>query len=144
MRILPSGSFWETIGELATQDYKAGTSRDKAEKMRIVTKQEKIKNVAKEWKEQYYVGGKWRCGEGMRLVYEALIREQPKTEREVARIIGNNSWTENICEACERDVEILVELSNFLDEWDTNVFFICEDCLRKALALIEKYKSERR
>ena len=122
MRILPSGSFWETIGELATQDYKAGTSRDKAEKMRVVTKKEKIKNVAEEWKEQYYVGGKWRCGEGMRLVYEALIREQPKTEREVARIIGNNSWTENICEACERDVEILVELSNFLDEWDNNIF----------------------
>ena len=144
MRILPGGSFWETIGKLATKNYKTRTSRDEAEKMRIVTKKEKIKNVAKEWKKQYCRGKNWIYGEGKKEIYERLIKEKPQTEEEVIQIIGNNSWTENICEACERDVEILVELSNFLDEWDTNVFFICEDCLRKALALIEKYKSKQK
>jgi len=33
MRILPGGSFWETIGELATQNYTAGTSGDEAKEM---------------------------------------------------------------------------------------------------------------
>ena len=59
MRILPSGSFWETIGELAAQDYKAGTSGNKAEKMRIVTKKEKIRNIAQTWKEVYCQEEEW-------------------------------------------------------------------------------------
>lgn len=144
MRILPSGSFWETIGELAAQDYKARTSGDKAEKMRIVSKQEKIKNIAKEWKKLYCRGKNWIYGEDKKEIYERLIKEKPKTEKEVIRIIGNNSWTENICHECGKDVEIIIELGGFFYKWDNFITFICEDCLRKALASIEKYKSKQR
>jgi len=109
--------------------------------MIIITKQEKIRNIAEAWKDQYYADGKWLYGEDKRLVYEALVKEQPRTEKEITRIIGNNAWTENICDECGRDVEVLVALGE-KPNWGSHTACICEECLQKALALIKRRKEK--
>jgi len=107
--------------------------------MHIVTKTEIAKGVAARWKETYCPGGAWRTTSfgPTKKVYDQLVAAGENiTPEEVDAIIGNESWTQNVCTECDRDVEITVHFGEEPD-YDAVWADLCPDCLRKALALLE-------
>jgi hypothetical protein len=104
--------------------------------MQLVTKRDKITNIAQAWKRQYYGGGKW--GDSMRGstrdVWEQLKALSDATEPSIAAIIGNDSWTRNECTECGQDVDVLVQMGEEPD-WESSTINACPQCLRKALEL---------
>lgn len=102
--------------------------------MHILTKQSKIKNVAKNWKSQYFKNGTWKpCKDGSDVIYGRLLElKDSATEEDIASIIGNHSWTSIRCDDYGEDSEIVV----VFDE-----DYICPQCLRAALAACEAVSS---
>lgn len=100
--------------------------------MEIIIKKDKIKTVAKRWKEQYYSEGRWTSlaksfNETSKQIYEKLLKA--KTEKEIIEIIGNSSWTENICDECNNDFDKLIMFIAYEE-----TIKVCKDCLKKAIA----------
>ena len=98
--------------------------------MDIIKKTDLIENVYDKWTEQY----RGSIDEDKLLVAVILKTEKPTTEEHIERIIGNNSWTRNICNECGNDSEITVQLGEEPD-YDSATAKICPECLKKALSL---------
>ena len=63
--------------------------------MNIITRREKIANVAQAWKKQYYNGRRWPYKADHQVTYNRLSQlPSDATERDVEKIIGNDSWTQ--------------------------------------------------
>ena len=95
--------------------------------MKVLTLKQVIKDVPKRWKAQY--------PNGKNGIYEKLIAAKPLSKKKVDTIIGNESWTSLECTECEKQVKVVVMLEK--TEYATN---LCEDCLNKALDLINEPK----
>jgi hypothetical protein len=95
--------------------------------MEVLTKKQVIKDVPKRWKNQY--------PNGKEHIYEKLIAAKPLSKKKVDAIIGNDSWTTLTCDQCSKDVPLVVLLDN--SEYSNS---ICEQCLNKALDLINEPK----
>lgn len=107
--------------------------------MIIRTKAWLIANVAERWKKQYWtpLGGWSEFGTGKESAYQKLIAlPEGATEQDVDAAIGNDSWTANRCDECREDIDVVVRLGEPPD-YDSRTFYICLDCLRKALELGE-------
>ena len=109
--------------------------------MKIISVEEKIRIVVERWKEQYFVNGKWKWDDDKRIIYERLIREKPTTEKAIENIIGNSTWTSNVCDECGKHKAALIQLGEE-PSYESVTAEICHECLSKALSLIElEYKS---
>ncbi len=95
--------------------------------MELITKKQKIDGVYRRWMNQYPND---KDGKGVQ-----LLKEKPKTEEHVCRIIGNNSWTDNHCSQCNDDVDKLVHVGDNM-EYDGENARICLKCLTEATELI--------
>lgn len=98
--------------------------------MKLITKQIKIDEAVKCWDYCYKNGTKDSYG---RIEAEKIHNLSNPTATEINEIIGNNSWTELICNECNEDVDNIMELGEELDE-DTRTVWICKDCLMQALS----------
>jgi hypothetical protein len=103
---------------------------------RLLTVRQCIRTVAKRWREQYpgpqdvqgTRGDTWRA-------LRALDVEAATVE-DVARIIGNDSWTSIKCDACGRyDCELAVEVGELAD-YETRTATLCAGCLLDAADLL--------
>jgi len=105
--------------------------------MHIITKEGLIQGVRKRWKDQYYLPKKkeWKWGEDKGKIYDKL--EFVDTEEEIATVIGNRSWTGNVCDECNEDVEATIELGE-KPGYESRTARICIKCLRKAMAMMEE------
>lgn len=110
--------------------------------MIVIDERHKIEGVAERWKAQYFRNGEWYrggvlgdCG----LAYARLSALDPKTAtaKEVAAIIGNNSWAgPDDCHECGKTVECTVQIGQPPD-YESHTAQVCLDCLRKAVQLLE-------
>jgi len=101
--------------------------------MKIITKQHKIDNITKSWYKQYK---RYMTPGGDKLeIYEKLLKLDQPTEAEIIDIIGNKSWTENYCDECGEDWEILIQIGQEPD-YESRTAKICQSCLRKASDII--------
>lgn len=102
--------------------------------MKKVTKQSLIDDIAAAWVKQY-------PNDEKKEIADALIIKKPKTEHEVAEIIGNTSWTENICEECQKDCDTTIQFCG--DPFDDHevICVLCENCIDNALKLIRTSKN---
>lgn len=122
-------------------------------KVKLLTKQEVLNQVAERWKAQYrhkkmvIVDDKlgpdkdWMTTQmyprkmypRTEKIYEQLI-ELPlyPTEEQINEIIGNNEWTKMTCAYCRKSVDKLL----LIDTEPSQVNF-CEKCLRKAVMIID-------
>jgi len=97
--------------------------------MELITRQTLAAEAADRWVAQY---------QGDREGKAAAIRslgEAPDPDA-VDAIIGNGSWTSvPECNECKTDVEAVVRIGDEPD-YESSTAWVCEDCLKKALALI--------
>ncbi len=101
--------------------------------MEIISKKDKIANICQRWKNQYYKNEKWLYDDKFKILNE-LSQADLLTEEKIYEIIGNKSWTENICEECEKDCDILIQLGEEPD-YESATVCVCKDCLNKAIDL---------
>lgn len=98
--------------------------------MKLFTVRDAIRDVAKNWKRQY--------GKEKSAIYSALkdLDKETATADDVARIIGNGSWTRLTCRSCYSEVQavILVSILNS----DMESIELCLECVKKAAAEAER------
>lgn len=100
--------------------------------MELTTKANKIKTVADRWDLQYprpYSRDKDEIGNMLRL-------KNPKSEDEIAIIIGNRSWTSLICDECKLEHDVVIRLGEE-PAYESSTAYICKSCLKKALKMIK-------
>jgi DNA-directed RNA polymerase subunit M/transcription elongation factor TFIIS len=100
--------------------------------MELITKQDKIRTVLERWKNQY--------PDSKKDIAKKLEQTKPKTEDEVADIIGNRSWTTQHCYECGKDKDIILQLGEEPD-YESATTYICAECLQKAVNLIKNHKA---
>ncbi len=106
--------------------------------MELIRKQDKIDGVADRWKEQYYTGARgWFSIGGLdkEAIYNQLVAltDDTRTEAEITRIIGNDSWTSNTCDECGQNAAVLVQVGQEPD-YESRTACVCVSCLRMALS----------
>lgn len=57
------------------------------------------------------------------------------TKNDVDSIIGNNSWTEHICDTCEEQKQELVVVREYSRTMHSSIY-MCKTCLEKALNIL--------
>jgi hypothetical protein len=101
-----------------------------------ITKRGLIRQVASRWRKRY--------SKREKTIYDALSRLDLEhcTDDDVAKIIGNRSWTCNLCYACGRDVDAVVMVGE--DQvYDRHTTTLCVDCIADAVyAIITSGKTE--
>ena len=113
--------------------------------MNLLTRQSQADNILHEWKSQYYDkdNKKWiypSPHSNKEEIYNKLKDVQSKvglTAESVNNIIGNQSWTNCRCGECGANVDSVIHLGEEPD-YDSYTFYVCKDCLIKALGLINK------
>jgi len=99
--------------------------------MKIISKNYISAKVSKKWDELYRnIDQKEKIWIG-----ERLRTEKPTTEEHIKKIIGNSTWTRNMCHECENDSEITIQLGQE-PYYDSATANICPECLKKALSLL--------
>ena len=106
--------------------------------MITISKKEKIELIPYRWKQQYCNKDVWMYGADKIDIYKKLSQTNPLTEELVNQIIGNKSWTENICDECGKDSDVLIQLGQEL-YYESATACICKDCLDKAIKLAASF-----
>ena len=105
--------------------------------MNIITKRDRIRTVAKRWSKQYGIGTHWEADpvkQGISQSLEMLDKETCSAD-DVAKIIGNNSWTRMRCDECKEDTTWIIQLGEML-RYENNTANICRACFDKAITLV--------
>lgn len=107
--------------------------------MKLITSRDLIRKVPERWKAQYCNGGQWGntlVSGSTKAVYEALVALdlETATADQVAAIIGNESWSRNMCNECGQNVDAVVEIGQPPD-YESATAYACGPCLYKATAL---------
>ena len=86
-----------------------------------------VKQVAKNWKKQYFSKGKWfdPIMGSAEDIYKKLLRAS--SEKEVNEIVGNDSWTAYTCDECGEDFKVGVMFGKKTH--------ICQKCITEAKSL---------
>lgn len=95
--------------------------------MKVSTKRDLITNIAKRWKLQY------PGDDDSQTLTELLALNKP-TEQQVTEVIGNQTWTTNMCTECEKSVKVVV-LFGYMPAFHNWTCKLCLECLQKALRL---------
>ena len=100
--------------------------------MLVVSRKMIVKDIAEKWKNQNYLGKKWRIlngGINSKDLYKKLVDlgENPNPD-DVDMIIGNKGWTSLVCGDCMKfkDKGVLFGRGN-------HSLVICYDCLKSVL-----------
>jgi len=103
--------------------------------MRVVNKTALIATVAQRFRESYQRRDEWvptEQGGDSAAIYAKLSALPAKAdEAEITAIVGDNRWTENICDECGQDSAITVLLGEEIHH-PTDLSAICIDCLKQA------------
>ena len=96
--------------------------------MELITKQSLIDTVGLNWQKHYPENFELTGGEFSNKILEKLEKlPATRTEEDIAKVIGNYSWTEINCEECGESVDEVIVF--------TEAAKICKRCLKKALDL---------
>lgn len=100
--------------------------------IRAFTKRDVIRDVPFRWRQQYpdqhYPPGDEKYAIGDHL--DALDVETA-TEDDIAKVIGNTTWTNMSCDACDQSVDALVTVGQIPD-YESRTANLCLDCARVA------------
>jgi hypothetical protein len=112
--------------------------------MKLLSEREQVRTVAKRWRDSY-PDPEFRLRDG-RIVGEIAARldaldPETSTAGDVAAAMGNRGWViQRPCDECGEYSWSCVELGEEPD-YESCTATICEGCLRKALALIERERA---
>lgn len=108
--------------------------------MRVITKQALLATVAERFREAHQRRSEWlptASGDDSAAIYSRLtaLPTEP-TEEAVTAAIGDNRWTENLCDECGEDHEVTVLIGEEIHH-PTDMVSICLACLKQAKRLAD-------
>jgi hypothetical protein len=106
--------------------------------MRVTTKQTLIATVAERFREAHQRRGEWMAtadGSDPAAIFTQLAAlPKDATEEVITAFVGDNRWTENICDECGEDRAVTIILGEEIHH-PTDAIAICPDCLKQATKL---------
>lgn len=102
--------------------------------MKLIHRKDIIASALDRWAEQYDTYGR----PDKKVITQKLfaLRDAGNlTAETITAAIGNNSWTSNTCDECNRDCETLVHIGDEPD-YDLKWQDLCVDCLKAAVSMI--------
>jgi len=96
------------------------------------TRQELIEHVAERWERQY-PSARGFLGKDKEDIYAKLFNLPRLEKSAIDEAIGNDLWTKNECEVCERDVDAVIIFEVFIEQGTV----VCGDCLKSAIGMLE-------
>jgi hypothetical protein len=97
--------------------------------MKVITERDMILDVVKRWEEQY--SGESHPTKQRILAKLKKLDLTQTTAKQIESIIGNDSWTVQICTECRKKVPIIIQLGEKPD-WESKTVYLCENCLTLA------------
>ena len=114
--------------------------------MKLITKSEKIKDVAQRFKTSWVGPVREITNIGLKGQYEKLLALDPPTVEAIDTIIGNNTFTSNTCNECKSDCDLLIGFDAWYPSEESEdqftTFQLCQSCLDKALTALKLIKGE--
>lgn len=109
--------------------------------MRILNERTQIKDAIKNFVEMYGLETYGADKRGRSIGKELLALDpETATRSEVNKIIGNGAWVSEVtCGECGKQTWDIVEIGEEPD-YESATAYICIDCLKKAVNLIEELK----
>jgi hypothetical protein len=108
--------------------------------MRVITKHSLIATAAERFREAHQRRGEWLPsaeGSDAAGIYAQLTALPPDpSEEAITTTIGDNRWTENLCDECGEDRAVTVILGEE-PHHPTDALAICLDCLKQAKRIAE-------
>jgi hypothetical protein len=92
-----------------------------------------LRTAPKSWAAQYKNYSLPDKKEKDRITKRLKALKWPFTEKQVAKIIGNDSWTKIECQCCGAGTETLVQFHRH-ESWQGKDLSVCKQCLVDALA----------
>lgn len=115
--------------------------------MRLITKSEKIKDVAQRFKMSWVGPVREITDIGLKEQYGKLLALNPPTVESVEAIIGDNTFTSNTCDECKSDCDLLIGFEMRYPSEESEDRFttlcLCQNCLDKALTTLKLIKGEK-
>jgi len=104
--------------------------------MRIIDPKALAATAAERWKQTYHKSdGQWHSWR-MKVIYEAVAALGPTPNpQQVDLIIGNRSWTRDMCNEVGCNEDAYIEIGQPPD-YDSATANLCRGCLRKAADLL--------
>jgi hypothetical protein len=106
--------------------------------MQVVTKASLIATVAERFRQAHQRRSEWlptATGEDARAIFAALTALPPTAdEAAITATVGDNRWTENVCDECGEDQAVVVLLGEEIDH-PTDMLAVCPSCLKSAQRL---------
>ncbi len=108
--------------------------------MEVFTRKLLARSSYRRWRESHPLGGKFIKDDEI-AVRLAELGTDPEPDR-VDQVMGHKGWTKPpYCDECGSSSEVSVRIGEEPD-WESRTAYLCEGCLRKALAMIEDVKKE--
>ena len=108
--------------------------------MRVITKQALIATAADRFRESHQHHGEWlptATGGDAAAIYAKLVAlPNGAGEEAIIAAIGDNRWTENLCDECGEDRAVTVLLGEEIHH-PTDMLSLCLHCLKQARRLAD-------
>jgi 3-polyprenyl-4-hydroxybenzoate decarboxylase len=108
--------------------------------MRVITKQALITTAAERFREAHQRRGEWLPtadgGDAAAIYAKLTALPVDVKESDLTAAIGDNRWTENICDECGEDRDVTVILGEEIHH-PTDMTAICPLCLKQARRIAE-------
>lgn len=106
----------------------------------IRSAQNEVSTVAERWKRAYLHSGGWtNCLGGSERIYTRLAALPSTADaKDVAAVIGNDSWVGDMCSECRKHSSDIVQCGEDPD-YESATVYLCFDCARKYAAFINKH-----
>lgn len=108
--------------------------------MRVITKQALIATAAERFRESHQRRDEWLPtvggGDSAAIYAKLLTLPSGASEDAVTAAIGDNRWTENMCDECGEDRDVTVLLGEEIHH-PTDTLSLCVDCLKQAKRLAD-------
>lgn len=108
--------------------------------MRVISKQTLLATAADRYREAHQRRGEWyQSSEGIEAAatfVKLAALPAGSGEEAITAIIGDNRWTENLCDECGEDSAVTVLLGEE-SHHPTDPVAICLDCLKQAKRIAE-------
>lgn len=104
--------------------------------IKLILRSEIVKTVPDRWADQYEFE---RIGSDKIEIKRRLFDLKVNgllTRQLVDETIGNGSWTDNNCDECDSDCDVLVRLGQDPD-YESRWVDLCQSCLKEALTIME-------
>lgn len=100
--------------------------------MKIITQRDLILTVVERWKANTVQGADRKA------ILENLKKLDLNvcSSKDIADIIGNESWTDLQCDECEMNVDLIIQVGQGRD-YDTSMAYLCRRCVENAFLNIE-------